>query len=338
MPRHLLVTGGAGFIGSNFVRHLLERDPVVRIVTLDALTYAGRLDNLGPAMTDPRHTFIQGDICDPALVRELLHEHAVDSIVHFAAESHVDRSITGPAPFITTNLVGTFILLEAARDAWRADDYRGVRFHHVSTDEVFGELEEHDPPFTENTPYAPRSPYSASKAGSDHLVRAYHHTYGLPISGTNCSNNYGPGQHPEKFIPTVIRSCLAGRPIPLYGTGTNRRDWLYVEDHCRAVERVLRGGAPGRIYLVGAHNERANLDVARLTCQLLAEAVGRKADDFVALIQMVPDRPGHDFRYAIDPSRLERELDWRALESFETGLRKTIDWYLANAWCLEAAP
>ncbi len=338
VPRQVLLTGGAGFIGSNFAQQLLASDPAVRIVTLDALTYAGRLDNLGGVLTDPRHTFVRGDICDAALVRELLREHAVDTIVHFAAESHVDRSITGPAPFITTNLVGTFILLEAAREVWGEHGFSGVRFHHVSTDEVFGALEEHDPPFDESTPYAPNSPYSASKAGSDHLVRAYHHTYGLPITTTNCSNNYGPCQHAEKFIPTVIRSCLAGRPIPLYGTGMNLRDWLYVEDHCRAVDQVLRRGAPGRIYLVGARNERHNLDVARLVCRLLAEAGGRRAEEYAGLIELVPDRPGHDLRYAIDSSRVECEVGWQPLESFETGLRKTIDWYLANRWCLEVAP
>ena len=335
VPRRVLVTGGAGFIGSNFVRHLLQSDPAVRIVTLDALTYAGRLANLGTAMADPRHTFTHGDICDAARVAGLLREHDIDTVVHFAAESHVDRSIAGPAPFITTNLVGTFTLLEAARHVWGERRFAGIRFHHVSTDEVFGSLSEQDPAFTETTPYAPNSPYSASKAGSDHLARAYHHTYGLPVTGTNCSNNYGPFQHGEKFIPTVIRSCLAGQRIPVYGTGMNRRDWLYVEDHCRAVERVVRSGVAGQIYLVGARNERRNLDIARLICRLLAEATGHAADYYLGLIELAADRPGHDFRYAIDPGRLERELGWRPLESFESGLRRTIEWYLANRAFLE---
>jgi dTDP-glucose 4,6-dehydratase len=335
-PGNLLVTGGAGFIGSNFVRHMLASDPSVRIVTLDALTYAGRQENLGSAMADPRHSFHRGDICDAASVRELLRGHSIDTIVHFAAESHVDRSIVGPAPFVTTNLVGTFTLLEAARDIWAERPRAGVRFHHVSTDEVFGSLSEHDLAFSEATPYAPSSPYSASKAGSDHLVRAYHHTYGLPVTGTNCSNNYGPCQHAEKFIPTVIRSCLAGRRIPVYGTGMNVRDWLYVEDHCRAVEQVIRSGALGQIYLVGARNEQRNLDIARLLCRLVAEALGQTAERYLELIQLVVDRPGHDFRYAIDPSRIEREVGWRAREGFETGLRKTVEWYLANRAFLEA--
>jgi dTDP-glucose 4,6-dehydratase len=335
VPRRVLVTGGAGFIGSNFVRHLLTSDTSVRIVTLDALTYAGRLENLDFALKDPRHSFVEGDICDATMVRRVMGEHAVDTIVHFAAESHVDRSISGPAPFITTNVVGTFILLEAARDAWTEGRRTDVRFHHVSTDEVFGSLTENDPPFDDDTPYAPNSPYSASKAGSDHLARAYHHTYGLPVTGTNCSNNFGPCQHPEKFIPTVIRSCVNHQPVPVYGTGMNVRDWLYVDDHCRAVDQVVRCGRPGRIYLVGARNERQNLDVARLICRLVAETLGQPPERCLSLIEMVTDRPGHDFRYAIDPSRLEREVGWRPMESFETGLRKTVQWYLANRWCLD---
>src|SRR5215813_7273203 len=239
-PRNVLITGGAGFIGCHFVRHLLSSDPQVRIVNLDLLTYAGSLDNLKELPDPNRHTVVSGDIADHMLVEHLLREHAVDTIVHFAAESHVDRSITGPAPFITTNVVGTFILLEAARDAWTEGRRTDVRFHHVSTDEVFGSLTEGDPPFDDDTPYAPNSPYSASKAGSDHLARAYHHTFGLPVTGTNCSNNFGPYQHAEKFIPTVIRSCLNNHPIPVYGTGMNVRDWLYVGDHCRAVDQVVR--------------------------------------------------------------------------------------------------
>jgi dTDP-glucose 4,6-dehydratase len=330
VPRHVLVTGGAGFIGSNFVRHLLASDPALRIVTLDVLTYAGRLANLGTAMADPRHTFAKGDICDASLVHGLLGEHDIDTVVHFAAESHVDRSIAGPAPFIMTNLVGTFTLLEAARRVWGERRLADVRFHHVSTDEVFGSLGASDPAFCESTPYAPNSPYSASKAGSDHLARAYHHTYGLPVTGTNCSNNYGPFQHGEKFIPTVIRSCLAGRPIPVFGTGMNVRDWLFVEDHCRAVEQVVRYGTLGQIYLIGARNERRNLDIARMICRFVSDSLGQPVERYLELIELVADRPGHDFRYAIDPSRLEREVGWRPIESFETGLRKTVDWYLAN--------
>lgn len=336
VPRQVLVTGGAGFIGSNFVRYLLASDPAVRIVTLDALTYAGRLANLGTALSDSRHTFHRGDICDAALVRELLREHGIETVVHFAAESHVDRSIAGPAPFVMTNLIGTFTLLEAARHVWGEHPLADVRFHHVSTDEVFGSLGESDPAFGESTPYAPNSPYSASKAGSDHLARAYHHTYGLPVTGTNCSNNYGPFQHGEKFIPTVIRSCLAGRRIPVYGTGMNVRDWLYVEDHCRAVDQVVRCGALGQIYLVGARNERRNLEIARLICSFVSEALRQPAERYLELIEFVTDRPGHDFRYAIDPSRLEREVGWRPVESFETGLRKTVEWYLENPAFLEA--
>ncbi|HEX5386111.1 MAG TPA: dTDP-glucose 4,6-dehydratase [Gemmatimonadales bacterium] len=340
VPGRVLVTGGAGFIGSNFVRHLLASDGSVRVVTLDAMTYAGRRENLGAAAGDARHTLLEGDICDAALVRALFAEHRIDTVVHFAAESHVDRSITGPAAFVTTNLVGTFTLLEAARDAWRAGAQgapRSVRFHHVSTDEVFGSLGEADPAFTEETPYAPNSPYSASKAGSDHLVRAYHHTYGLPVTTTNCSNNYGPCQHAEKFIPTVIRSCLAGVPVPVYGTGMNVRDWLYVDDHCRAVDLVMRCGAPGALYLVGGRNEHRNLDIARLLCRVLAEATGVPPERYLELIRLVTDRPGHDFRYAIDAGRLTRELGWQPLESFESGLRKTVAWYLQNPWCLTVA-
>jgi dTDP-glucose 4,6-dehydratase len=334
-PRNVLVTGGAGFIGSCYVRQLLASDGAEHVVTLDALTYAGRRENLGSANHDARHVFIQGDVCDAPLVRRLLVEHGIDTIVHFAAESHVDRSITGPAAFIATNLVGTFTLLEAAREAWAGRPANEVRFHHISTDEVFGSLGEADPPFTESTPYAPNSPYSASKAGSDHLVRSYHHTYALPVTGTNCSNNYGPYQHPEKFIPTVLRNALAQTGIPVYGTGLNVRDWLFVEDHCRAVDLVVRCGRPGEIYLVGGRNEWRNLDIARLLCRLLAEELGTPPERYLALIGLVSDRPGHDFRYAIEPLRIEQELGWQPVETFESGLRKTVRWYLANRWCLE---
>jgi dTDP-glucose 4,6-dehydratase len=327
-PRNVLVTGGAGFIGCNFVRHLLAVDPDASIVTLDLLTYAGSLDNLRELPDPNRHVFVQGDICDRPLVDRLLREHQIDTIAHFAAESHVDRSITGPAAFVQTNLVGTFTLLEAARAAWldgKTAEHR--RFHHISTDEVYGTLKRDDPAFTETTPYAPNSPYSASKAGCDHLVRAYFHTYGLPVVTTNCSNNYGPFQHDEKFIPTVIRSCLLQQPIPVYGDGSNIRDWLYVEDHCRGVEAVIRQGRLGETYNIGGCNEWANLDIARLICKLLDQRRPEHAPH-ERLITFVTDRPGHDWRYAIDASRMDEELGWRPLETFETGIAKTVDWYL----------
>ncbi len=330
-PRSVLVTGGAGFIGANFVEHLIASDESVRVTTLDALTYAGSLDNLSAVMGDERHDFIRGDITDAALVSSLLTDRSIDTIVHFAAESHVDRSITGPAAFITTNVVGTFTLLEAARNAWlskrRRDD---VRFHHVSTDEVFGSLGEFDPPFSETTPYGPNSPYSASKAGSDHLVQAYHHTYGLPVTMTNCSNNYGPYQHAEKFIPTVVRSALAGNPIPIYGAGLNIRDWLYVKDHCTAIDAVVRRGRVGQTYLIGGHSERRNIDIANQICAILDEKSPRATGKYAELLSSVTDRLGHDFRYAIDSRLIEAELDWIAAETFATGIRKTVDWFLSN--------
>jgi dTDP-glucose 4,6-dehydratase len=324
----VLVTGGAGFIGANFVAYLLETDPDVRVLNLDALTYAGSRENLEAVNGNSRHEFVQGDITDARLVNELLNRHSIDTIVHFAAESHVDRSITGPAAFITTNVVGTFTLLESARTKWA--DRRDVRFHHVSTDEVFGSLTERDPPFSEATPYSPNSPYSASKAGSDHLARAYHHTYGLPVTVTNCSNNYGPYQHAEKFIPTVIRSALAGRPIPIYGAGLNIRDWLYVGDHCSAIDLVVRRGKVGETYLVGGRSERRNIDIARQICGLLDEVSPRADGAYGELLTSVTDRLGHDFRYAIDSSRIESELGWKPSETFETGIRRTVDWYLEN--------
>lgn len=328
-PRNVLVTGGAGFIGCNFVRHLLASDPELRVVNLDLLTYAGSLDNLRDLPDPARHTFVQGDIGDRALVDQLLRVHDIDTIVHFAAESHVDRSITGPATFVQTNLVGTFTLLEAARMAWLNDDHQAehCRFHHISTDEVYGTLQRDDPPFTETTPYAPNSPYSASKAGSDHLVRAYFHTYGLPVVTTNCSNNYGPFQHGEKFIPTVIRSCLLQKPIPVYGDGSNIRDWLYVEDHCRGIETVIRRGQLGETYNIGGCNEWANIAICRLICQLLDQRRPHHAPH-ERLITFVTDRPGHDWRYAIDAAKMDRDLDWRPQETFQSGLAKTVDWYL----------
>ncbi len=327
-PRNVLVTGGAGFIGCNFVRHLLATDPDLHIFNLDLLTYAGSLDNLRELPDPTRHTCVQGDICDRPLVDRLLGEHQIDTVVHFAAESHVDRSITGPAAFVQTNLVGTFTLLEAARIAWldgRTED--PCRFHHISTDEVYGTLQRDDPPFSETTPYAPNSPYSASKAGSDHLARAYFHTYGLPVVTTNCSNNYGPFQHGEKFIPTVIRSCLRQQPIPVYGDGSNIRDWLYVEDHCRGIEAVLRCGKLGETYNIGGCNEWANIDIVKRICAVLDQRCPEHAPH-ERLISFVTDRPGHDWRYAIAADKIDRELGWRPRETFETGIAKTVDWYL----------
>jgi dTDP-glucose 4,6-dehydratase len=335
-PRSVLVTGGAGFIGANYLEHALNSDPDIHITTLDALTYAGSMGNLAGVVENPRHDFVKGDITDRELVDELIRDRPIDTIVHFAAESHVDRSISGPSAFIETNLVGTFTLLEAAREAWlangRSDD---VRFHHVSTDEVFGSLGEHDAPFNEKTPYSPNSPYSASKAGSDHLVNAYHHTYGLPVTITNCSNNYGPYQHAEKFIPTVIRSALAEKPIPIYGRGLNIRDWLYVTDHCTAIDSVMRRGRDGETYLVGGRSERRNIEIAREICAILDEARPRDSGTYADLLTSVTDRLGHDFRYAIDCSLLETELGWKPRETFHTGIRKTVRWYLNNPEHLE---
>ena len=330
-PRVMLVTGGAGFIGSNFVHYMLGRDPEVRIVNLDALTYAGSLANLEELPDASRHVFGQGDICDRALVDRLLREHGVDTIVHFAAESHVDNSIAGSEVFIKTNVLGTFTLLDAARRYWleeRGWDANSCRFHHISTDEVYGTLDADDPAFTETTPYALNSSYSASKAGSDHLVRAWHHTYGLPVTTTNCSNNYGPYQHAEKFIPTIIRECVEGRPIPVYGDGSNIRDWLYVEDHCRGIDVVVRRGRLGETYNIGGCNEWANIDIVRLICRLM-DARRPDSAPHDRLITFVTDRPGHDWRYAIDASRMASELDWQPQETFETGIAKTLDWYLA---------
>lgn len=330
-PRSMLVTGGAGFIGANFVEHVLRTDPEAHVTTLDALTYAGSLDNLSLVIGDPRHDFVKGDITDRELVDELIRERPIDTVVHFAAESHVDRSISGPAAFIETNLVGTFTLLEVARDAWLSNGPRNdVRFHHVSTDEVFGSLQEGDPPFNERTPYSPNSPYSASKAGSDHLVNAYHHTYGMPVTMTNCSNNYGPYQHAEKFIPTVIRSALAEKPIPIYGAGLNIRDWLYVSDHCEAIDTVVRRGRDGQTYLIGGQSERRNIDIAQEICGILDEVRPRAQGKYADLLASVTDRLGHDFRYAIDCSLIENELGWKQRETFATGIRKTVDWYLTH--------
>ncbi len=335
--RTLLVTGGAGFIGGCFVR-LVIQDTDWRIVNLDKLTYAGNLDSLVSVLEHPRHVFVQGDIGDSRLVGELLQEHRVDAVVNFAAESHVDRSIDGPAEFVQTNVVGTFGLLEAARKFWsdlppsRQTDFR---FLHVSTDEVYGSL---GPTglFTETTPYSPNSPYSASKAASDHLARAYHHTYGLPTLITNCSNNYGPYQFPEKLIPLMILNALAGKPLPVYGDGQNVRDWLFVEDHCRAISAVLNAGQPGQTYNIGGSCERTNLQIVHLICQAVDRLCpGLPHGACERLITFVKDRPGHDRRYAIDSSKIQRELGWKPAQSFETGLELTVRWYLENREWIE---
>jgi dTDP-glucose 4,6-dehydratase len=333
----ILVTGGAGFIGGNFVHFLLSRQPELQVVNLDALTYAGNMDTLKPLRGNPNHHFIHGLIQDEAVVNDIFERFQPNAVVNFAAESHVDRSIDGPAAFIDTNIGGTFNLLSCARNYWKTlagDRAKAFRFLHVSTDEVYGSLGE-EGKFTETTPYAPNSPYSASKAASDHLVRAWHHTYGLPVLTTNCSNNYGPYQFPEKLIPLILHKALAGEPLPIYGDGSNVRDWLYVEDHCKAIWRVLEAGRPGEVYNVGGNNEKSNLEVVETLCSLLDELVPEsKFRPHFQLKTFVRDRPGHDQRYAIDAGKLERELDWVPQETFETGMRKTVQWYLDNqTWC-----
>ncbi len=330
----ILVTGGAGFIGGNFVLDWLANPSVEGIVNLDKLTYAGNLATLKSFENDARHIFVQGDIVDYDLVLSLLKKHQVRAVVNFAAESHVDRSIHGPGDFIQTNVVGTFNLLEAVRAYWTElpQEERGrFRFLHVSTDEVYGSLLPSDPAFSETNPYEPNSPYSASKAASDHLVRAWHHTYGLPVLTTNCSNNYGPYHFPEKLIPLVILNALAGKLLPIYGDGQQIRDWLYVKDHCSAIRRVLEAGQLGETYNVGGWNEKPNLDVVHTICAILDE-LRPKADgsSYASQITYVKDRPGHDRRYAIDATKLERELGWKPAETFETGIRKTVQWYLDN--------
>ena len=329
----ILVTGGAGFIGSNFVLDWLSGsdEPVVN---LDALTYAGNRANLASLDGDARHIFVHGDICDRDLADRLLAQHRPRAIVHFAAESHVDRSIHGPGEFMRTNVTGTFTLLEAARGYWgtlQGEEKAAFRFHHVSTDEVYGSLKPTDPPFAETNAYEPNSPYSASKAASDHLVRAWHHTYGLPVLTTNCSNNYGPYHFPEKLIPLVILNALAGKPLPIYGDGMQIRDWLYVKDHCSAIRRVLEAGKPGETYNVGGWNEKPNIDVVKTICSMLDELKPRTdGKPYIEQITYVTDRPGHDRRYAIDATKLERELGWKPAETFETGIKKTVQWYLDN--------
>ncbi len=344
--RRLLITGGAGFIGANFVHHWLSANVSTHIVVLDALTYAGNLASLEPVLDDPRLEFVHGDITTDGLAASLLREHQLDTIVHFAAESHVDRSIHGPDAFVTTNVIGTHELLKAARQVWQVE--QGVpgphRFHHVSTDEVYGSLGPDDAPFTETTPYAPNSPYSATKAASDHLVRSYHHTFGLPVTTSNCSNNYGPYHFPEKLIPLLIVNILGGKPLPVYGDGRNVRDWLYVRDHARAIAAVIERGRVGEVYNVGGKNEWANIDIVRLVCELVDTALqsdaslsarfpaspaasGRRSHE---LITFVTDRPGHDRRYAIDPAKIESELGFVPHETFESGIRQTVQWFLAN--------
>ena len=330
MSNRVLITGGAGFIGSNFV-HYWCKQYEGRVVVLDSLGYAGNRANLADLERQERVRLVKGDICDRPLVDTVLAAEAIDTIIHFAAESHVDRSILGPAAFVQTNVVGTFTLLEAFRHHWQAhhqpDDYR---FLHISTDEVYGSLEADDPAFTETTPYAPNSPYSASKAGSDHLARAYYHTYGMPTLITNCSNNYGPYQFPEKLIPLMCINILLGKPLPVYGDGQNVRDWLHVGDHCAAIDRVLHKAAPGDVYNIGGNNQVKNLDIVYQLCDLMGELAGELPERPGELIAFVGDRPGHDRRYAMDISKIKRELGWSPVYSFEAGLRQTVEWYLSH--------
>ncbi len=326
-PHTILVTGGAGFIGSNFLNLFVPRFPSIRFVCLDKLTYAGNLMNLASVSKLSNYAFERVDIADTDEVGRVFDTHKPDWVIHFAAESHVDRSIKDPLSFVRSNVVGTGVLLEACRGLWSS--YEGKLFHHVSTDEVYGSLGE-DGAFSETTPYDPSSPYSASKAGSDHLVRAYHRTFGLSVRITNCSNNYGPYQFPEKLIPLMTLNALEGKPLPIYGTGANVRDWLYVEDHCEAIWTVATRGRSGETYNVGGNTEWRNVDIVHAVCRLVAEETGRSVSEFERLIQFVADRPGHDMRYAIDSTKLQTELGWTPSESFETGLRKTIRWYLAN--------
>jgi dTDP-glucose 4,6-dehydratase len=346
VPLNLLVTGGAGFIGTNFVRHWLAKTHEGRVIVFDALTYAGNLDNLSGLQSDPRFEFVRGDICDEPAVRASMVEFQIDTIVHFAAESHVDRSILGPDDFIRTNVVGTHALLKAAKALWVDQPIVPAhRFHHVSTDEVYGSLGPNDPPFSENSPYAPNSPYSASKAASDHLVRAYHETYRLDTTVTNCSNNYGPYHFPEKLIPLTIVNILLGKPLPVYGDGQQIRDWLYVEDHCEAISQALRKGEPGNVYNVGGNSETTNIEVVRSLCGLMDSRLSAlpelqrnfpsaptfKGKSAMELITHVRDRPGHDRRYAIDFGKAARELNYASATSLNSGLAKTVNWYLQNA-------
>lgn len=347
MAKSLLVTGGAGFIGANFVQYWLNEYPEDKVLVVDSLTYAGNIANLDSVKANAQLSFVKSDICDTEAMEQLLLSHNVDTLVHFAAESHVDRSIVGPDAFIETNILGTYSLLKAVKKVWLDRDVSEHRFHHVSTDEVYGTLGPDDPAFKENTPYAPNSPYSASKAASDHLVRAYHHTYGLKVTTSNCSNNYGPYHFPEKLIPLVITNILHNKELPIYGDGQQIRDWLYVEDHARGIDLVIRKGEVGENYNIGGHNEWANIDIVRLICKLIEEEFSKTSEwatkyplataaiaaDTESLITYVKDRPGHDRRYAIDATKTSQELGYKPVESFETGIRKTVQWYLTNdAW------
>lgn len=331
---NLLITGGAGFIGSNFVRYLLGKNHNIQIVNLDALTYAGSQENLKALPAPDRYTFVEADICDRSLIDGLLRKHQIDTIVHFAAESHVDRSILGPEQFIQTNIIGTFTLLDAAKNYWMQDgsqELSNVRFHHISTDEVYGTLEPDDPPFNEKTPYQPNSPYAASKASSDHLVRSYVHTYNFPATITNCSNNYGPRQFPEKLIPLVILNAIEGKPLPMYGDGKQIRDWLYVDDHCEAIWKVLKMGKTGEVYNIGGDNQPTNLEIVKTICSILDERLPNSVHvPHSQLIQFVQDRPGHDRRYAMNIDKINTELGWQPRLTLTSGLEKTVDWYLEN--------
>ncbi len=338
--KQVLVTGGAGFIGSNFIHYLLAHEPELRIVNLDALTYAGSLENLKDLPDPSRYTFVQGDICDRNLINRIFSEHKIDTVVHFAAESHVDRSILDPGVFAQTNVMGTFNLLEAARQAWLVDKtlpLEEVRFHHVSTDEVFGTLSKEEPPFKEDTPYAPRSPYAASKASSDHFVRAYYTTYGLPISISNCSNNYGPRQFPEKLIPLMVLNAINGKPLPVYGDGMQIRDWLYVDDHCEGIWKVVTQGRVGETYCIGGDNQPPNIEIVKTICQILDELQPESAfTPHEKLITYVQDRPGHDRRYDIKIDKIAKELNWTPSRDLQQGLRDTVQWYLDNPEWVQA--
>lgn len=330
--QNILVTGGAGFIGSNFIHYILKAEPDVRVINLDALTYAGSLGNLKDISEDKHYTFIHGNICDAELVGRLFRKYQIDTVVHFAAESHVDRSILTPEQFIQTNIVGTFTLLEESHKFWIKENtlpIQSVRFHHVSTDEVYGSLTPDEPAFSETTPYAPNSPYAASKASSDHLARSYAHTYGMPVTISNCSNNYGPRQFPEKLIPLIILNALAGKPLPVYGDGQQIRDWLYVTDHCEAIHKILTWGKPGETYNIGGNNQPTNLSVVKTVCDLLDEL--QPSAQHHELIKYVTDRPGHDRRYAMNIIKIQRELGWKPSHSLTDGLRETVEWYIANS-------